>query len=417
MILALAALPASPRADNAPGQETPAPLSWQDLARIALARNPDLASSRRAQEAAEARYRGTFNGYLPRLSLSQKYSQADRSLAASRWQAGADLSLDLFNRGRFYETQAAASGLDLSRVQRRLASVDLRFDLYSAYTGLLYAQEQIRVSRKIRDLREDNAQMVRLKYESGRESKGNSLRAGAELAQAEADLAQAQRDLRASQAELDRQLGRDEFDLQAVTGTLEVPSLPSLPDTASLTAGHPQVDLAKAGLSRARADLEGARSSFWPTLSAGYSRSFQGPDYFPDSPHWSAFGLLSWPLFAGGPTAAYFNLSAARKDLRRQEENLRSARDRVRSGLESAWSDLAAKTDQVRVQKQFLEAALQRNMESAVRYASGLMTFENWELVVSDLVNSEKGVLRAERDAALAGAAWEHSLGKPLEEP
>lgn len=390
-------------------------LSWPDLARMAASQNPDLAASLRDEEAARARYRGSFNGFLPRVGLSQSYSDSSGASASSRWRAGADASLDVFSLENIYGSKAASAALEQARARRRLVSANLRFDLFSAYAGVLFARAQVDVSRKIHDIRRENAQMVALKYQSGRESKGNSMRAEAELAQAEADLAQAQRGLRAAAAELNRRLGIEGVEAPAVTGTFSVPPLPEAPD-AALSAAHPQVILGRLGVAQAKAELGRSRGAFWPSLSANYSRSFQDEKYFPANPGWSASGVVSWPLFGRGPTASYYDAAAARQDFRRREETLRAALYEVRSGLEAAWAGLAEKIDQVGVQRRFLLASRQRNQEAGVRYATGLMSFENWELVVTDLVNFEKGVLRAERDAALAGAAWEKALGTPLEE-
>jgi outer membrane protein TolC len=397
------------------GDALPA-LTWNDVARLAAEKNPALAASRRAEEAARARYRGSYNGLLPRVSLSQKLADRDGGAGNGRWQASADASIDLLNVGNAYDVRAAADALTQTSAQRALTSSQTRFDAFSAYADLLFAQRSVAVSTRIADMRRRNAQMVKLKYESGRESKGNSMRAEAELVQAEADLSQANRELRTAQAELNRQLGREDFAALVATGTLTAPSLPAFPDAAAITAAHPQVRVAEAGLSRAKASLGRARSDFIPTLSASYSRNRNGRDYFPDEAHWSAAGIFTWPIFGRGVTASYFDAAAARRDFEQRQEDLRAARYQVRSAVESAWADLAGKIDQVRVQDGFLSAARQRNDESAIRYTSGLMTFENWELVVGDVVNFERGALRAERDAAVADAAWQKALGTPLEE-
>ncbi len=398
-------------------QEASAPLTWDDLSRTASAQNPELIAARRSEEAAKARYRGSFNGFLPNVGLRQSYSNSDQGLGGSRWQAQASASIDVFNRGSYYDVKTSAASLDSARAQFELTSADLRFNLFSAYADLLFAQEQVNVARKIHELRRNNAQMVSLKYQSGRESKGNSLRSEAELIQAEAALAQAQRDLRAAQAELNRRLGLEQFSALAVTGTWTTSPLPADPDIVSLAAANPQIRLAKAGVEVAKGNLERTRSNFWPSLSANYARSFQDSNYFPKNPGWSASGVLNWPLFGQGLTAPYYDVSAARKDFRAREENLRATLYQIRSGLEEAWSTWAGRIDQVRVQHQFLQAARQRNDEATIRYTTGLMTFENWELVVADLVNFQTGYLRALRDASLAEAAWRRALGKPLEEP
>ena len=72
--------------------------------------------------------------------------------------------------------------------------------------------------------------------------------------------------------------------------------------------------------------------------------------------------------------------------------------------------------DQVRGQQAFLEAARQRRAESDVRYRSGLMTYEEWQLVVIDLVNFEKSFLRSEQNLLLAEAQWRFAAGQQLGE-
>jgi outer membrane protein TolC len=115
-------------------------------------------------------------------------------------------------------------------------------------------------------------------------------------------------------------------------------------------------------------------------------------------------------------TAAFFDAAAARRDWKAREEDLRAARLELRRSLESAWSDWAARADRVAVQNQFLAAIEQQNSEASIRYASELMSFENWEQVVTDLVNVERSALQAERDAAVAEAAWRNARGVPLED-
>lgn len=390
------------------------PLTWDDAVRRAAARNPELAAARAGEDAARARRASSVNGFLPSVALSQRLSRSDG--AAKIWSASGDASWDLYNGGAWAGYGAADAALREAQFQRRLVSADLRLDLFTAYAGLLFAQRQIGVAQKIRDLRSDNAQMVDLKYRSGREYKGNRLRAAAELAQAEADLAQAQRDLSSAQSALGRRLGDEAFEAWTATGSLAVPSASVRPDWNALIADHPRVRLAESGVDAARAAHQKARSGLAPTLSVGYSRRYDGPDFFPDTPHWSASGLVSWPIFGKGLTGAFFDAVAARRDWKAREENLRAARLELRRSLESAWSDWAARADRVAVQNQFLAAIEQQNSEASLRYTSGLMSFENWEQVVTDLVNIERSALQAERDAAVAEAAWRNARGVPLED-
>jgi outer membrane protein TolC len=240
--------------------------------------------------------------------------------------------------------------------------------------------------------------------------------AKAELTESEASLADALRNLKVAQRNLDRQMGRSGYDIVVATGSLEMAGLPAEPDYTHATENHPSTQLAEAGVFLSEAQVKAAQSSLWPSLSASYQRSFTGDNYFPGDPHWSLSGVLRYPIFSGGLTSTYYGVSSARRSLEKSREDLRSVEYQVRNRLESTWATLAGRVDQIKVQSEFLEAARQRNDEAVVRYSSGLMTFENWEIVVSDLVNFERSTIRAQRDAVVAEADWNLAMGISLEE-
>lgn len=411
--LILGVLPALSQA-----QEASRPLAWEDCVGIASRSNPDLASSRRALEAGRASYYGSFNGFLPRLSLSNSYNDSRGSDGSSRWQAQGTASLDLFNASKAADIKSASAGLSRAEAGLRLASANLRLSLRQAFAQLLFAQQNLEVSRTILDIRQRSAQLVALRYDSGRESKGNMLRSKAQFVQAQADLAQALRALRTARNSLDRQLGLDDFAAVVATGALKAQAPPELPnDLQAFLALRPDIAVQEAAIKNAKASLGQARSSLWPSLSANYTRSRLGPGEFPSSRyHWTATAVLSYPLFGGGPSAAHFAVSAAKRSLEKEEQDLRSVRDQARVEMENAWSAFAGASDQVRVQTALLEAARQRSDEADVRYASGLLSYDNWEIIASDRIGSERQSLQARLNAVAAEAAWEKAIGKTLGE-
>lgn len=242
------------------------------------------------------------------------------------------------------------------------------------------------------------------------------MRAQAEMIESDVDVEQASRDLRAAQQRFGEQIGQDQFTPVVASGTLLTSPAQQFQSMEPLVNGHPSVLLQNATLESSRADLKSAWSSAWPSLSANYARSFSGENYFPENPNWTASAVLSLPIFGSGLTATYYDVSSARRKYEKSEQDLRSARNQVRTDLESSWSAFASANDQVRVQTAFLAAARQRNGESDVRYASGLMSYENWEQIVTDRVNFERSLVRAQRDAVIAEAQWNRASGKGLGE-
>lgn len=392
------------------------PITWDQSLEIARQQNPDLISARKSLEARRAAYRESFNGLMPRLNLTSSYNRSHADPIESRWQAGANASMDIFNMGNFASIQSNSASFDAAQASLQAASAGVLLALRRAFAQLLYAQAQIDVSTNILEQRKRDAELVALRYDSGRESKGNRLRTQAELLQAKADLDQSYRDLRSAQQEFNRQLGQDQFEAVTATGALAVSALynETFSDWNPVIDQHPSVLQQIASVDAAKADVRQAESALWPNLTANYSRTFQGDTYFPDNPNWSASGVVSLPIFAGGPTSAYYSVSGAKRSLESAQQALRSVRNQVRSDLESNWSSLASSRDQVKVQTAFLEAARQRNGEADVRYSSGLLSYENWELIVTDRVNFERSLIRAQRDTVIAEAEWENAMGKGL---
>jgi outer membrane protein TolC len=393
------------------------PLTWQQCVQITSQNNPDLISAQKAVAERQAQYAGSYSGLTPRIGLSSSYNDSKGHPTVARWRADGSATIDLFNQSRFAAIKSAGADFDEAQANLQLVSASVLFSLRKAFADLLYAQEQIQVSQRIYDIRNRDADLVTLSYNSGRESKGNKMRAQAQLFQAKADLAQATRDLRSAQQELNQQLGNDQFNPLIATGTFATAGLSVQPDAFdTIVNDHPSVKIQTAAYESAKADLKQAWSSAWPVLSANYDRSFFGSSWFPDQASWTASGVLSLPIFGGGLTSTFYGVKGARRGLEKSDEDLRSTRNQVRSDLESNWSDFAGSRDQVAVQAALLEAARQRNGEADVRYASGLLSFENWEQIVTDRVNFERSLVRAQQTAMIAEAQWNKTVGKGLGE-
>ena len=398
--------------------ESDIPLTWQDCVRLAAEKNPQLLSAIRAQEAGRAQYSGSYNGIFPHLSLSNSYTDSKESgIAESKsWQAQGSASLDLIDLNQWAAIQNSAASWRQSQANAWLASSNVLLNLYKAFAALLYTQEEIGVNKSIRDLWDQNAQMISLRYDSGAESKGNNMQTQAQFLQADVALTQVGRDLLVAQQQLAQALGQDDFSALAVTGTWAVTRAPlSPPDLNPLVERLPSMLVQQAVVDQAKASVRAAQSALFPTLSLNYNRGAEGSSEFPSSPFWTFTGLVSYPLFGGGPTATYYAVSAANKNYAKAQQDLHTVRLQARSALESAWSGFAQAEDQVRVQRAFLDSAIQRKQESDIMYQSGLMSFQDWQLIMNDYVNFQKSYLSAEQNLIAAEGQWRFATGQQLD--
>lgn len=393
-------------------------LAWEDCVAIAAEKNPSLVSSRYAKGASRASYLKSFNGLLPTLSLSNSYSSSKGSEGRASYSAAASAGLTLFDMGDIASIRSAAAGYSQSEASLRQASANLRYSLRQAFVEAYMAERNVEVARKILEIRGGNAERVALKYQSGKEYKGSMLSAQAQHLRAQAALAAAQRGLRTARRGLDQQLGLDDFAEVAATGTLTAAAPPELPaDLSALVDGRPDVLLQEAVIKSQRASVASARSSLWPTLSASYSRTRGGAAEFPSATYgWSAGAVLSLPVFGSGPTSTYFAVQGAQRNLDKAQQDLRAARNAALVDLEESWAAYANAADGLRVAEASRDASRQRNAEAEIRYASGLLSFDNWEVIVSEWVSAEQSALQARSGAVTAQAAWEKALGKALGE-
>jgi len=410
--------------------DSAAPLTWQDCVRIAIERNPQFLSAMRAQEASQAQYRGSYNGIFPHLSLSNTYTDSSNTSVgvladgttgtitstSKNWTAQGTASLDLIDLSQWAAIQSAEASFHQSQANEQVASSNVLLNLYKNFSTLLYSQEAIDVDRNIRNLWDQNAQMISLRYDSGAESKGNAMQTQAQFLQSDVALNQSYRDLQVAQQQLAQSLGQDDFSTLVVTGTWTTTPAPKTPpDFGPILAQLPVVVAQQAVVDQAKAAIHAAHSSLYPTLSLNYSKGLEGDSEFPThNPFWTFTGLLSYPLFAGGPTATYYASAAADKNYKKALEDLRSIREQALGTLESAWSGFVQAEDQVRVQRAFLDADVQRKQEADIMYQSGLMTFQDWQVITNDYVNFQKSYLSAEQSLIAAEGQWRFATGQQL---
>lgn len=394
-----------------------APLTWTECIQIAARHNPDLRAALLDVESRRADYRGSYNGILPQISLSNSYRESETSGVNSggSWNAQMSASLNLIDASEWASIQSSLASYHQSEASRKLAASTTLLDLYRAFSGLLYAQDAIHVNEAIRDIWKRNAQMVSLRYQSGRESKGNAMNTDAQRLQADTSVEQALRDRSAALTQLRQVLGEEPFTVTAVTGTWTAEAASTkTPDFDAMVNALPQVLVQQAAVDIARAKVRSAQSSIYPALSLNYTKGTTGSTEFPKDPFWTFSGVVSLPIFGGGPTSTYYANQSAQRAYDKARETLRSVKNQARVDLETAWAAFMEAQDQVRVQDAFLAAAAQRKAESDIRYQSGLMSFEDWNRVVSDYVSFQTSNLRARQNRVVAEAQWRYSQGESI---
>lgn len=394
--------------------------TWLELAGRALEENPDLVSARYAVDS-NARSRDiTFGDYLPSGTgeLLRGRTRTFSSPAEDNMALNLGVDQKLFTgfntTGQFLE---AKKNLEAARWAYQETSAQVRFRVRSAYIDLLEIERLSEVSERIVERRKQNAEMIRLRYEAGREHLGSTMRATAIAEQAAFEVRQNRRRVDSASLRLGREAGGT-FQLPIyIEGELEkmIPVLPSnAPEFEPLAEETPQVKRALKEAEAAKAAVIAAQSAVWPQVDGEYDYGSTGTNATNQKKE-SFLGLrVSVPFFSGGK-----NVNAIRKaesDYKIAYEAARSVRDETVAQLAEAWQQFADAVEQVEVRRNFLEAARKRSEIVRSEYATGLVNFQDFDITEQDIADSEKNYVSALANALTQEAAWQQIKGETLED-
>lgn len=392
-------------------------LTWEECVRRAEDNNPDLAAAVEKIKQASADKDINLSAAMPEISayLDGKRGKTSGEKITGLYSygmTGRQLLFDGFKTAS--EVSAALKIFESRRHSYNLVSSNVRLDLRTAFVGLMRAQELIGITEGIAERRRQNKDLVKLRYESGREHKGALMTAEADLAQAEFEVSQAKRGVLLWQRELAGAMGI------FVTGSLQAEGEFSLndnyefkPDLVSIAETTPFLQELILRKDAARYDLNSREADFMPKVYLGASMARSEDRWPPRDDGWSAGLSVSLPVFEGGRRIAEVSKASSQLEEARAVE--RSGFDSVLVGLERYWKDLQDSIQNIAVQEKFLEAATERAKITRSQYEIGLASFNDWIIIEDNLVRAEKTYLSAQADMLAAEAYWVQAIGGTLE--
>lgn len=418
---------------NARADET---LVWQECVNEAKKDHPDLVSALEKVNQARAVKEITRSAYLPNLGFDASEVTSKRP---SFGVAGSSVALvsspsnaTANNRNTTYQYEVTAQQLlfdgfktsyDLSTNERSITaakyfydvtSSNVRLRLRTAYVDLLSAQEYLKVTQEIEARRKQTLELVRLRYEGGREHKGSLMTSEADLAQAIYDVSEAMRNIYLYQRQLTKELGRSIFIPMQAEGTLDVKDAARIiPDFENIAETNPLLRQLIAQKEAAKFGLRSAYAQFFPQIYANGSMGNTNTTWPPDKNQYSVGTSITFPIFDGGNR--YATVDKAKGFLGQAQADERSGRDGVIFTLANTWTKLQDAIDNVEVQKKTLDAAAERAKIAAAEYSIGLMSYDNWIIIENNLVSAKKQYINAETASLVAEANWVQAKGGTLD--
>jgi len=391
-------------------------LTWGECIKEAAKNHPDLIAAQEEVKQSEAAKQQTASGLFPQItsSLSAQTSQSSGQ-ETNTYGYGVSGTQLLFDGNKTINNlKASVENIVAAKQGFRFTSTSVRFRLRSAFIDLLKAQEMLRITEEIYNIRRGNLELIVLRYESGLEHKGALLTAEADLADAQYGISQTKRAVVVAQRELVKEMGRKQLTPLYAQGDFQVKDSASKePDFELLAKNNSSLQQLIAQKRSAEFSLRSAYANFYPEItgSAGANRS--GDHWSPRDKQWDLGVSLSLPLFEGGLRTA--QVSEARALVRQLEENQRSALDSAILTLQQNWVILQDAIENVSVQNKTLIATQERSKIAQAQYSIGFVDFDNWTIIEDNLVKAKRNYLNAQEAALLAEAKWIQAKGETIE--
>jgi len=430
-------------------------LTWEECVKEAKKNHPDLFSGKEIVNQAKANKVITISNILPQISsdFNQKYSKRDVTVRTDTYSYNTSSDLnqidtysnetsgvvngktskrditvktDTYSYGvnatqllfdgfkTFYDIRASSKTITATQYNYEVISSNVRLRLRTAFVELLRAQVLLNITEDILNRRKQNVELVRLRYEAGREHKGSLLTAQANLAQAELEVILAKRNIDLSQRRLTKELGRMKLTPIRVEGNFESQYFSRRkPDFEGVSESNPLLQELTAQKEAARLNLKSAKAVFFPQIYANVSIGRIASYWPPNQDEWSVGVSLSLPLFEGGRRVA--EVSRTKAIFNQAQADERSGRDSIILTLENTWTNFQDAVDTVEVEKNLLNATQERAKITRALYSNGLVSFDNWTIIEDDLVRSKKSLLVAQANALIAEANWIQAKGGTLD--
>lgn len=415
-------------------------LTWEECISITIDKNPELQSSRELVIQSKAKVGSAVSGYLPQISanfganVTRQTSQDQTSsqnttninqllikeATKKKWDDTYSYSYGISGRQMIFDgfktvfdIKSAESLVDGSKFRHRAASSDIRLSLRTAYVNLMKSQESIGLLRAIANRWKKNLDLVKIRYSAGREHRGSVLNAEANYAQARLELQQSESRLRVEQMSLLRQMGITAFSsISAAEKLAGKKTDATRPDFAIIVKTHPLVLQAARQRTSAEYDQKSKIAAFTPVVSATGSAGKTGASLPADKTNLSAGLDVSVPLFTGGSN--YFNYRVSESEARRLKADEQTTRDSVLFNLEDKWNGWQNSIGRSAVRKKFVDASEERARIAEAQYSIGLITFDNWIIIETELAENKKSYLSALADELTAEALWLQAKGEVL---
>ena len=336
----------------------------------------------------------------------------NRTLNLAQGELDASFDLDVFG-GRKAQSKAAKASAAAAEASVEDVRGAVRLEVIAAYIGLRQCQQNLASLQTTASSAHAVSAALRDQWQKGLMTEGQWQPADIAARTADMGVSRLTAACERYTNVLSLLTGDDDMSLRASLSTLEqVPDFHH-PDTTaaplSLLRQRPDMQMAEANLTAARASTRSAQASLFPNLSIGAFFGNQDTSVGPSTDVWNTAATVYWPLLNFGRIKGQIDVASAREVQAYEGYRLTaiSALVDVRTKL-VAFEQADYRT---RLAVADLQAATRRHDEADQQYKAGLTPKIALLASVIELEASRRALTDAEADRSLTAAALYRAEG------
>ena len=388
--------------------------------------NPELNAERENLNISKQDLNISKSSYLPTVTLSGSQSEEETDKLTNR--DGSDASITnvdptvksvtitqtLIDFGRGAELAKSKLGIDLAEAKLLKKEQDILYKSIQAYTGLVSANEKLKINRSNVNLLDRQVETDRIRLERGSISLSDVAQSESSLAGAQAKLIQAENDFLTSKLNYENVIGKldnpDLLDKSSIT----IIKLPNELNSAIEISkkNNPDLIIAQLEYEQSKKDTTSAKADLAPSATLSFDRS-QTNDLnatFDERDKETLKATVTWPFFSGGK-----NIASLRKNQSLELQKnllLENMTTKNQTDVASAWSNYQSNKSLLNSVRAQVNAAEIANEGIVAEYNSG-SDRTTLEVIQSNslLLNAQISLADSERNYILSQFNLLKSIG------
>ena len=391
--------------------------SFSNALSKAYKNNSELNAERENIIISEQELKISQGNYLPTVTLSGSKSQEDTNKLTN--QSGGDATINdvdpftksisisqtLIDFGRGAELSKSRIGLDLSKAKLLKKEQDILFKTAEAYTGLVLANEKLKINRDNVELLSRQVETDQIRVERGQITLSDVSQSESSLAEAQAKLIQAENEHLTSKLNYENIIGLLNDPKSLDKKSIKEYPLPDNLNTAIELSkkNNPDLIIAKLEYEQAQKDKTIAKSDLAPTANLSLERSYTDDlsATYDEREKDTLKATITWPFYSGGKNLASLNKSSSLET--RSRLLLDSVTKQNQTNVASAWSSYQSNKSLLNSVQAQVRAAEIANEGIAAEYNSGAGR-TTLEVIQSNslLLNAQISLANSERNFILS---------------